>query len=324
MRETGDNAVVSTLSPSPRRCLDFDQHAWDRAVRSILPDVHEVDRDATRIWFHFWPLKLARLARLGDASEAARGYKLDGRFRLSEQLSESVELFHGWRLWPEVRRVVSSCGGLRERREPQDPENLLREVAEKAAAETGVSTPVVLGIAAAATMAWQQLGDHDFHAARGGAPPADRRRSAQAVLARRRARSGGVLRRLLGRPKHTITWDERRGRTFAALDRQNLAMAAARDPEDHRDRDPRCVAGPIPVQCRSGACGYCWIGVIAGGERLSPITAFERQRLEEFGYSDHAAEDETHPPVRLACQCAVLGDATVVIPPWNGVLRGRT
>lgn len=313
---------MSTLPNPPLRSLDFDQRAWDRAVRAILPDVHEVDRAATRIWFHFWPLKLARLVGRDDASEIVRRYKLDGRFRLSEQLSESVELFHGYRFWREIREAVSSCGRLPEPCEPRDPEDLLREVAEKAAAEAGASLPVVLGIAAAATMAWQQLGDREFRAA-AGSPPAARRRSAEAVLAQRRSRPGRMLRRLLGRPEHTVTWDERRRRGFKALDGQNLAMAAARDPEDHLDRDPRCVAGPIPVQCRSGACGYCWVGVIAGGERLSAITSFERERLEEFGYAAHT-DGETHPPVRLACQCAVLGDATVVLPPWNGVLRGRT
>jgi len=62
--------------------------------------------------------------------------------------------------------------------------------------------------------------------------------------------------------------------------------------------------------------------VLAGREELSEISPFERERLEEFGYASYA-EDETHPPVRLACQCRVEGSVTLVLPPWNGVLRGR-
>jgi len=314
---------VSSLRESTLPRLSFDQQAWDRAVRAILPDVHPVDRDTTRIWFHFWPLKLARLARHPDPIETARRYKLDGRFLLSEQLDQSVEPFYGRRHWQEVKRVVSSRGGFPEHYEAESPEGLLRESAERSAAGAGAPLSLVLGITAAATMALQQLGDLDLPAYRAGSSPRGRAGSPEAVLASRRGSVGGGLRRLLGRPKHTITWDESRQRRFRALDGQNLTMAAARDPEDHSIHDPRRVAGPIPVQCRSGACGYCWVGVIAGSDSLSAITGFERKRLEEFGYAEHA-EDETHPPVRLACQCAVSGDATLVIPPWNGVLRGRT
>jgi len=313
---------VSSLRESWLRRSSFDQQAWDRAVRAILPDVHPVDRVATLIWFHFWPLKLARLARDADRIETVRRYKLDGRFLLSEQLDESVEMFYGHRYWPEVKGAVSAHGGRPEHFESESPEGLLRENAERAALDAGAPPALVLGITAVATMALQQLGDLDLPPGRAGSTPR-RGRSPEAVLAGRRGRRGGGLPRLLGRPKHTITWDERAGRRFRTLDGQNLTMAAARDPEDHCGLDPRRVAGPIPVQCRSGACGYCWVGVIAGSDSLSAITPFERKRLEEFGYAEHA-EDEAHPPVRLACQCAVSGDATLVIPPWNGVLHGRT
>jgi ferredoxin len=312
---------VSSIHQDRRCRTEFDQSAWDDAVEAILPDVHAVDREATRIWFCFWPLKLAGIAASGDPDESKRRHALDGHYRLSDQIDSSVEMFYGRRFWPEVKQAVLSR---KIEREPSStPAQSIREVASGVASVVSVSDSIVLGIAAAGLMAFQQLGD--LKPACGAVPHAgsERQRSPEAVLAERGKRRSKVWKRLLAGRTHVITWDETSaGRTFDAQAGQNLTMAAALDPLDHRARDPRCIEGPIPVQCRSGACGYCWVGVIAGREGLSEITPFERERLEEFGYASHA-DGETHPAVRLACQCRVEGNATLVLPPWNGVLQGR-
>jgi ferredoxin len=312
---------VSSIQEHRSYRAGFDQPAWDDAVEAILPDVHPVDREATRIWFCFWPLKLARIAASGDPDENKRRHALDGCYRLSDQIDSSVEMFYGRRFWPEVKREVLSRKT--EPEPPSTPEQSIREVASGIASAASVSDSIVLGIAAAGLMVLQQLGDlkpGSAEARRGGS---ERRRSPEAVLAERGKQRSKLWTRLLAGRTYVITWDETRvGRTFEALAGQNLTMAAALDPVDHRARDSRCIEGPIPVQCRSGACGYCWVGVIAGREGLSEITPFERERLEEFGYASHA-DGETHPAVRLACQCRVEGSATLVLPPWNGVLQGR-
>ncbi|HEY7819542.1 MAG TPA: hypothetical protein VIG29_15065, partial [Vicinamibacteria bacterium] len=85
----------------------------------------------------------------------------------------------------------------------------------------------------------------------------------------------------------------------------------------------RRPAGPVPVECRVGSCGYCWIGLLAGREKLSPITPFERERLRYFGYDTVNAPDDPTPLVRLACQSQCHGDVTVAIAPWNGELSRR-
>src|SRR5690606_25764965 len=123
--------------------------------------------------------------------------------------------------------------------------------------------------------------------------------------------------------RHTVTWDEEKDCTFPAINNQYLAMAAAADQEDYRNSDPRRVEGPIPVQCRNGACGFCWIGVLGGKENLSEMADFERKRLETLGYVNSGQLAESHPHLRLACQARVTGDVTIVIPPWNGFLDGR-
>ena len=39
-------------------------------------------------------------------------------------------------------------------------------------------------------------------------------------------------------------------------------MAAATDRRDYRSTDSRCIDGPIPIECRSGSCGSCWVGIL--------------------------------------------------------------
>ena len=47
---------------------------WTRAVDTLSAGIHEIDRDATRIWFAFYPLDLhlALEAARGGGDEAER------------------------------------------------------------------------------------------------------------------------------------------------------------------------------------------------------------------------------------------------------------
>lgn len=305
--------------------LDLGQAEWDSMVRRLLRDIHPVDQNATLIWFSFWPLKLARA--LGDPDEARtrRDLQLDGRYRLEEQLDSSVSFFYASRYWPEVKRaVVSHVEGAQE--PGPGPEARIRAVASRVAASLQVAERRLLGITAVGFMAMQQIGFSRFAELSTAGPAAvDDGKSPGQVMDARAGRRRGRLVRLFSPRRHAVTWDESDARRcrFEAVDGENLAMAAARDPRDYRCLDPRRVEGPIPVQCRSGACGYCWTGVLEGRESLSAMTDFEKQRLEHFGYASPRVREEAHGHLRLACQCLCSGDVTVVIPPWNGVLLGR-
>jgi ferredoxin len=84
-------------------------------------------------------------------------------------------------------------------------------------------------------------------------------------------------------------------------------------------KDRRCTPGegPIPVECRAASCGTCWVGVLGGAEKLSPVVdRDERRRMQVFGY---LASTEDRPLIRLACQAKAHGAVSIVIPPWNGV-----
>ena len=51
-------------------------------------------------------------------------------------------------------------------------------------------------------------------------------------------------------------------------------------------------------------------------DKLSDVAPRERRSMKVFGYNQ---PDEAKPFLRLACQAKALGNATIVIPPWNGV-----
>jgi ferredoxin len=113
----------------------------------------------------------------------------------------------------------------------------------------------------------------------------------------------------------SITFDETRDDArFTLINGQHLTTAAAND-EDY-SADPRCFAGgPIPVECRTAACGACWVGVLGGREavagRRARIAADQGVRLHRHRGAK--------PHIRLACMAQASGNVTIVIPPWNGI-----
>jgi len=117
-----------------------------------------------------------------------------------------------------------------------------------------------------------------------------------------------------------VTFDENDpAATFPLIHNQEIASAAQADKRDYRSRDPRCTPGegPIPVECRAASCGTCWVGVLGGAGKLSPVNERdEGRRMKVFGYSD---TDGAQPLIRLSCQARARGAVSIVIPPWNGV-----
>jgi ferredoxin len=270
---------------------------------------------------HFFPLSLERIMSHPDASARARKMALAGRWRLSDQIDSSHAFLYGHRFWPVVKSAVlefaegAQAGSL-------DLSAQVKQVARDVAERERVEATLLTGISAVAMRTLQQVGierlaasaDHpDASNARPGPSP-DR-----VLAARERQDSQGMLGFLRGaRKQWTVTFDERDpAAQFQLVNSQHITTASSMDLRDHRARDPRCSQGPIPIQCQSCSCGTCWVGVLGGAERLSPMDAAERAKLAECGYID---TDESHPPIRLACQAQAFGRVSIVVPPWNGVL----
>lgn len=313
-------------NPFAQYLQQFDEPDWHETLARLQDEIHPVDRNATRIWFGFWPMKLRLgLQQASDPLQQAKEWLLYGEYELDKALDSSVNFLYGSRWWSSVKKQVVDYA------DDPDPgadslSDHIRAVTKAVARREQVAPDVLTGICAVGLMAFRQIGPARLRELAGSeattSPP---RKSAEEIVERRqkKRRKGlmGWLRTIDQR--HRVTWSEQGGRYFEAIQGQDITMAAARDTENYEEMDPRRVEGPIPIQCRNGACGFCWVGLLQGRENVSEITGFEKDRLSIFGYSHADDMKESHPLIRLGCQCKVYGDVTIVVPPWNGVLNGR-
>jgi ferredoxin len=301
-----------------------DSETWGRVLEGLLPSIHEVDRTATQIWFAFFPLDLARALRHAEnPDQLAEELLLLGKFSLKDQIDTSHVFLYGHRYWPEVKAAIADRSVSGKPASSLDLSAQIREVASQVAAARKLDVSVVLGIASAGFMTLQQVGTAAFTASAGAVclPPRIASKSAERVLKERlKGNDQGLFGFLKGeRETYPITFDENRpGARFRLIRGQELTTAAAADTKHFTERDPRLLGseGPIPVQCRAASCGTCWVGVLAGADKLSDVDRIEKGRIRDFGYIE---TDERKPVIRLACRAISFGAAHIVIPPWNGV-----
>ncbi|MDQ1557871.1 MAG: hypothetical protein QOD32_931 [Pyrinomonadaceae bacterium] len=306
-----------------------DEAAWAGALESLLPAVHEVDRNATSIWFAFFPLALARaFEQSNEPEQLAARLLMQGNYRLDDQIDSSHAFLYGHRHWPEVKRAVAAhATQFTEETAAADSAMLaahVRQVAREVATQLKVEESLLVGITAVAFMTLRQVGLAAFAASPGEVRLDGKtaRQSPEKIL-RERAKddSQGLLGAFLRTTdkRWTVTWNERDPTArFQMIHHQEVASAAATDKRDWSQVDPRCTVdeGPIPVQCRSASCGTCWVGVLGGAEKLTPVSPRERKAMQLFGYVD---TDDPQPTIRLACQAQGEGAVSIVIPTWNGV-----
>jgi ferredoxin len=298
-----------------------DEEAWSAALTTLLRSIHDVDRNATQIWFSFYPLSLFKaLEQAEDPETLAQRLLMQGNYRLKDQIDSSHTFLYGHRYWPEVKNAVQKHA--REFSGTASLSDQVVSVAQQVAKQLKVDPSLVIGITAVAFMTIRQAGLAAFEAAPGKMliDKKHARKSPADVLRERAVDDSQGFFSFLKTvdKKWTVTYDENDDRARYRMNHlQDLAWGAADDrSRNWRDVDPRRVEGPIPVECRSASCGTCWVGVLGGAEKLTDVAAREGKKIKEFGYVDTA---ESKPLIRLACQAQALGAVSIVIPPWNGV-----
>ncbi len=299
-----------------------DAAAWQRTVETLLPHMHDVDRRATKIWFHFFPLELAdAINETADLPQLVLTLRLEGNFRLSEQIDSSHWFLYGHRYWPQVKAAIVARAESNAAPPSLELASVIRDIAKGIDADDSL----LVGICAAGVMTLQQVGLEAFRVSSGAVQPPQgmlAKTPAQIVAARNKSDSQGILGIFRGiRAQYTVSFDERRhDARFTVINQQHLTTASANDTRDYSKELRGTLEGPIPAQCRTASCGTCWVGILGGNERLSPVDAHEKKRMKEFGY---ILSDEPRPVIRLACQALAAGNVTLVIPPWNGFIGKR-
>ncbi len=140
----------------------YDSSAWRVAVETLSAAVHPIDRNATRIWFAFYPLELhLALEAAPDQAEAARKLGLMGKWRLADQVDSSHRFLFAHRYWPQVKSAIQGAPESL----PADLAALISTIAESAARTARVDREFLLGIAAVLLMTLRQAGPDAFAAA---------------------------------------------------------------------------------------------------------------------------------------------------------------
>lgn len=299
----------------------YDSQGWNSVLLSLMPSIHEVDKTATQIWFAFYPLALAQaLDKAEDPEQLAKKLQLSGKYRLKDQIATSHEFLYGHRYWPQVRQAVIELASSERVPSSLELAAQIREVAGRVASLVKAEASLVTGITAVAFMTLQQVGFEAFKTSPSATGRISNRSPEQVLKERARDDDQGLFGFLKGVKKDwTVTFDEHDPNArFRLINSQEITTAAACDKRDYRSRDPRCIegGGPIPIECRSAACGTCWVGVLGGAEKLSSVSPREARKIKEFGYIDTI---DPKPLIRLACVAQASGAVSIVIPPWNGV-----
>jgi ferredoxin len=300
-----------------------DDAAWARIVGTLQNDIHSVDRNATRIWFAFYPVKLARaFASTEDAAALRKKLIIKGEPSLKAIADSSAEFLFGHRYWPKVKAAVSAYAAQADGATSLGQH--IKNVAKQVASAVNANESLVLGITAVAFGTLQQVGAAAFkQAAAAGDYGKHWNKSADQIVAERAKDDGQGVFGFLKSVDKTFTVNFREcepGHTFKLTNMQDVTMAAKEAGKPYHIRDERYKEGdgPIPVECRTAACGTCWVGVLSPTEKLSPPTDRELGKWKYFGYEGFTGEADS--PIRLACQLKAYGNVTLAIPSWCGMI----
>lgn len=296
----------------------FSEADWLAAVEGLLPDIHEVDRNAVEVWFRFYPLALRRfLETAEDLDKAKQGLALQGAFELESQIDSSHHFLYGHRFWPAVKKAIETqADGFMGTPSLVD---LTKAAAASVAAEQKVDRSLLIGIAAVGLATLAQVGLEAFKAASGEVTNSTNKSPEQIVEDRKRDDSQGLFGFLKSiDKKFSVHYSAANyAGKLPIIDDEEIVTASQKDESRNwQALDERCWDGPVPIECTSASCGTCWVGVLGGEEKLTPVKPRERRQMKVFGYNQ--PEGET-PLLRLACQARAHGNVTIVVPPWNAV-----
>lgn len=313
---------MNTETPFEKFLNQHDEEAWSATLVTLLRTIHELDRNATQIWFAFYPLPLFRaLQQSDDREKLAARLLLQGNYELKDQVDSSHSFLYGHRFWPEVKKAVEQYADSFDQPSRASLADQILAVASGVGKALKKDESLLVGITAVAFMTVQQAGLSGFKSAPGKIN-IDRKHAKKSPEQILRDRAKQDSQGLLGflrtvNKQYTVTHDENDDKAkYRLSEGQDMAWGAANDrARDWRAIDPRRMEGPIPVECRSASCGTCWVGVLGGADKLADVAAREGKKIKEFGYIDTA---EPKPLIRLACQAQAHGAVSVVIPPWNG------
>src|SRR3979409_1056072 len=157
---------MNTETPFETFLNQHDEEAWSATLVTLLRSIHEVDRNATQIWFAFYPLPLFRaVERAGARDKLTQQLLLQGDYELKDQIDSSHAFLYGHRFWPQVKRAVEQHADSFNQTLRASLADQILAVARSAAQEAKQDESLLVGIIAVAFMTVQQVGLAAFKSA---------------------------------------------------------------------------------------------------------------------------------------------------------------
>ena len=300
----------------------FTEADWFEAIDTLLPCIHEVDRNAVQIWFRFYPLSLKRFIDAAEDRDATlHGIAMQGDFELKDQIDTSHGFLYGHRYWKVVKAAIEAEAAVFTDQTHSLNEEI-KQIGMLVAEKLKIERPLINAIVAVGLMTLNQVGLDAFKAAKGETEKPTRlmSKSPDAIVKERATDDSqgifGFLKTVNKKFSVAYIAASYEGK-FPVTSDQEVASASALDhSKNWQELDSRCWEGPVPVECTAASCGTCWVGVIGGQDKLDEVKRRERRQMKVFGYNQ---PDDAKPFMRLACQARAAGNVTLVIPPWNAV-----
>jgi ferredoxin len=300
----------------------FSEKDWFAAIEKHLSQIHEVERNAVQIWFRFYPLELFRyLETVEDKARAIHKFAMQGEYELKNQIDSSHKFLYGHRFWSQTKAAIENYAVIFNNAS-DDLSKVIEEIAQTVSTDAKTEKSLTSGIAAVGLMTLNQVGFEAFKNAKGASekPSGAMTKSPEQIVAMRaKDDSQGIFGFLKTvDKKYTANWiNAKSNGSYPIKSDADIATASALDnSQNWKAQDERCWEGVVPVECRSAACGTCWVGILGGQEKLTEVGRLERKQMKVFGYNQ---TDDAKPFMRLACQAKTSGNVSIVIPPWNGV-----
>src|SRR5204863_8357471 len=131
--------------------------SWSAALATLLRSIHEVDRNATQIWFAFYPLPLFQaLNDAEDREKLVQQLLLQGDYDLKHQIDTSHRFLYGHRFWPQVKQAVEQHADSFNQTARASLADQILAVAQSVAKQLKKDESRLVGITAVAFMTVQQ------------------------------------------------------------------------------------------------------------------------------------------------------------------------
>src|SRR5262249_45365317 len=124
---------------------------------TLLRSIHEVDRNATQIWFAFYPLSLFNaLKHSAEPQKLVQQLLIQGKYELKDQIDSSHTFLYGHRYWPEVKLAVQQHAQNYSSTNTASLSDQILNLANQTAASAKIESSLIVGLTAIAFMTIQQ------------------------------------------------------------------------------------------------------------------------------------------------------------------------